>query len=81
MTHLITPCPDCEDGIRWISKLGGNDPVVSPRACEYCEGTGEKTLFCEGFGCDADAAEFFQGYAWCSACLVEQKQDALWVGE
>lgn len=48
-THQYTvsptgyPCPYCEDGIRWTSRYGGNDPDVWPVGpCDMCDGTGER---------------------------------------
>ena len=38
--HAPLPCPDCEDGTRWVSRYGGNDPDVWARQCESCDGDG-----------------------------------------
>lgn len=41
MTTRSFPCPDCEDGIRWTSRYGGNDPDTYPAGkCETCGGDG-----------------------------------------
>jgi hypothetical protein len=45
MTNPI-PCPHCEDGLRWVSRYGGNDPNVWSVECEDCEGTGVSICGC-----------------------------------
>ena len=48
---LTTICRDCEDGTRWTSRHGGNDPDVwSTGACETCDGTGIQQVCCEACG-------------------------------
>jgi hypothetical protein len=43
----ITECPDCEDGTRWTSRYGGNDPDVwRTGPCETCDGTGQVEVCC-----------------------------------
>jgi hypothetical protein len=44
---LTVECEHCEDGIRWTSRYGGNDPDVWPVGrCETCDGTGQVELRC-----------------------------------
>jgi len=76
---LTVVCPICEDGVRWIPMRGGLDPDVRVETCDYCGGSGEHTLCCDS--CDDDAEEWFQGHKFCAGCYVEQKTDALYVGE
>jgi hypothetical protein len=75
---LFRECPHCEDGIKYTSRNGGNDPDVwSTGACETCDGTGTLPLKCEGFRCDADAVGTFDDANWCPKCLAEQRADAI----
>ena len=78
MTLLIL-CPHCEEGTRYVSRRGGNDPNVSPEFCETCDGEGEVALCCDG--CREDAVDWFAGFKWCQDCLDEQKADALYMEE
>lgn len=73
---LTRACPHCEDGTKWKSRYGGNDPDVWPVRCDECDGTGDEDIICEGWKCRAPATEWFQGLAWCPACAAEQKRDA-----
>lgn len=79
-TPLTAICPHCEDGTRWVSRRGGNDPDVSPEYCEACDGEGEVTLCCDGCS-DPEAVGWFAGFKWCGNCLEEQMADALCAGE
>jgi len=39
------PCEHCEDGRRWVSRYGGNDPDVwDAGPCPVCSGTGEEWI-------------------------------------
>ena len=58
-------CPDCEDGTRWVSRHGGNDPDVWAVECESCNGSGNRR--CESVGC---------GNGWRSQC----PDDAVGIG-
>ena len=78
---LTIACDRCEDGTRWTSRFGGNDPDVWPVGrCETCDGTGLRTLCCDGCS-DPEAVEWFQGGKWCAACAIIAKEDALVAGE
>jgi len=78
---LTITCPDCEDGIRWTSCYGGNDPDVwRVGTCETCDGEGVVPLCCDGCP-NPEAVEWFQGYKLCARCAAEQKADALECGE
>lgn len=77
---LLIVCPDCDDGIRWVSRHGGNDPDVSPVRCDRCDGEGEVPLCCDGCP-DPEAVGWFAGFKWCQSCLDEQKADVLYVEE
>ena len=82
MTHPLTvDCPHCDAGTVWRNKFGGNDPDVWATRCEYCDGTGIKQLWCEGWKCHAEAVEMFDDAPYCEACVAEQKADALQMGE
>jgi hypothetical protein len=73
---LTIICPACDDGWRWTSRYGGNDPDVwRAGPCLTCEGDQEITLCCDT--CDDDAEEWFQGHKFCASCCVEQKTDVL----
>jgi len=80
MTLHVT-CHDCEDGFRYIPRLGGNDPDVRRVRCEYCDGEGEISLQCEASGCPRDATERLEGVAFCGACAAVERADAFWVVE
>lgn len=54
---LTRECPDCEEGRRYVSKWGGNDPDVWTVRCDRCDGTGELMLWCEGWKCHEPATE------------------------
>ena len=74
---LTKECPDCEDGTRWTSRYGGNDPDVWPAGpCETCDGTGILTLYCDA--CDRpEAVEWVGAHRFCASCLAEQRADAI----
>lgn len=77
---LTTPCPDCDDGLRYVSRHGGNDPDVRVEGpCHTCNGAEVVTLCCDG--CDNNADEWFLGHKFCAACLANEKSEALVVGE
>ena len=74
---LTKECPDCEDGIRYTSKYGGNDPDVwADGPCETCDGSGIITLCCDTCS-DHDAVAWFDGNKFCAVCLAEQRADAI----
>lgn len=68
-TASIATCPDCEDGTRWVSRHGGNDPDVRALRCETCDGTGEIEVRCEC--CGELAAGVFDGARYCAGHAVE----------
>ena len=50
-TPLTIICPHCEQGTRWTSRYGGNDPDVwRVGPCETCDATGIVTLLCDRAG-------------------------------
>lgn len=78
---LTRACQFCEDGTIWRSRYGGNDPDVWPERCTECDGSGDVEIECEGRACHAPATGWFQGMAWCEACVVAEKADAFEMGE
>jgi hypothetical protein len=76
---LPTPCPDCEDGLVWRSKYGGNDPDVWAVTCDRCHGDGEIPLHCEG--CREDATEFVGRLALCPVHAADAKTDVFEINE
>lgn len=64
---IVCACEHCEDGIRWTSRFGGNDPDVSPSHCDDCDGTGERIVMCDACP-DTLATEFHDGQWWCDVC-------------
>ena len=59
-TPLILPCPHCEDGTRWVSRYGGNDPDVWATQCPECDGAGQDTIQCYYNSCTALATQALQ---------------------
>jgi hypothetical protein len=76
---IFIPCEDCEDGIRWTSRRGGNDPDVWAVDCETCGGRGGIEAWCDL--CAAPATHEVtdwhgdEGY-YCDACHAEVTNDA-----
>ncbi len=68
-------CQECEDGVRWKSKYGGNDPDVWPVRCERCDGTGEIEVFCDGWKCHELAVARLDGDPCCARHLAEWLAD------
>jgi hypothetical protein len=78
---LTIVCDRCEEGTRWTSRYGGNDPDVWPVGlCEACDGTGTRELCCELCG-DYGATEFIGRWPFHAECAEEQRADALWMSE
>lgn len=78
---LTRICNDCEDGTRWRSRYGGNDPNVWPTRCDACDGAGEVVRYCEGWLCHRPATmlvAFPDGASepYCDACAVEMRAEA-----
>lgn len=64
--HADPPrCPHCEDGTRWVSRHGGNDPDVWPVPCEECDGAGN--VRCDEPGCP-EIATRWSAYAEQNCC-------------
>jgi len=82
MTNPI-PCPHCEDGLRWVSRYGGNDPDVWSVECEDCEGTGVVTCgWCDvvnhnRFFCREDAVEHTDDGPMCAAHALKWHKNLL----
>ena len=76
-TPLTVECPDCEDGTRWTSRYGGNDPDVwRTGPCDRCDQTGQAILECNHCG-NADAIEWFEGDPLCAACATIAREEVL----
>jgi hypothetical protein len=77
---LTLVCDRCEDGTRWTSRHGGNDPDVWPIGrCETCDGTGLVPIHCEA--CWEPAVRVFEGNPLCMAHFEEWSADALSMAE
>ena len=51
-------CPHCEDGTKWVSRYGGNDPDVWAVECDDCDGGGN--VRCDEPGCREIATRVFE---------------------
>jgi hypothetical protein len=75
-------CPACDGEKRVLtSRWGGNDPDQWYIRCETCDGTGEKTQFCEGLMCKEIATELVTSPCgsvepYCARCAVTAREDA-----
>jgi hypothetical protein len=73
--HVRVECEHCEDGIRWTSRYGGNDPDVWPVGrCETCDGTGRVEVVCEWCG-DHGATDLLEGRPYHLECAEEVLAD------
>lgn len=78
---LTVACPHCEQGTRWTSRYGGNDPDVwRVGPCETCDGTGYREICCELCG-EYGATEMFQSLPFHTKCATEEKRNAFECGE
>lgn len=73
--NLTRSCPECEGGVIWRSRYGGNDPDVWPVRCRECDGTGERSVGCEGWRCHSDAAEHVAGVPYCRVCAEQLRAE------
>jgi hypothetical protein len=74
-TPLTVECEHCEDGIRWTSRYGGNDPDVwRVGPCETCDGTGRAEVVCEWCG-DHGATDLLEGRPYHLECAEEVLAD------
>lgn len=65
-TPLVLPCPHCEDGTRWVSRYGGNDPDTWATKCLECDGTGNQEFLCDYQLCPEPATEEINNEYFCA---------------
>ena len=78
---LFRVCEACEDGIKYKSRYGGNDPDTWPTRCDACDGEGTLVRYCEGWLCQKAAAVLITfpcgaSEPYCDACAVEMRAEA-----